>query len=158
MTDIRILLVAAMLASGFTQTPAAPQVPVRKLSADREVLRADVAITTLAGVELDKLTAAKVIEHDSEVGRSEHVTVIVMALGCLRDAEGLCDASADVVVYRPDDTVHSQMNIISLATGRATTTLKLSADDVTGVYKVVANVRDLAAKRLARTERLFGVK
>ena len=30
--------------------------------------------------------------------------------------------------------------------------------DVTGVYRVVATVRDLRATRFAKTERLFGVK
>jgi hypothetical protein len=29
---------------------------------------------------------------------------------------------------------------------------------VTGIYKVVATVRDLQATRFAKTERLFGVK
>ena len=81
-----------------------------------------------------------------------------MALGCQRDEQGLCDASADVVAFKPDDSIHSEMKIISLATGRATATLKLSPDDVTGVYKVVATVRDLAAKRFSKSERLFGVK
>ena len=132
MTDIKVLLVAAMLASGFTQTPAPPQVPVRKLSADREVLRADVAITTLAGVELDKLTAAKVIEHDSEVGRSEHVTVIVMALGCLRDAEG------------HPVTAHSLNPVPLVLIGRATGGLRLTDGVLADVAPTLLSFTDIA--------------
>jgi hypothetical protein len=36
--------------------------------------------------------------------------------------------------------------------------LKIDADAPTGVYRVVARVRDLAARRFATVERQFGVK
>ena len=38
------------------------------------------------------------------------------------------------------------------------TLLALTPTDVTGVYTVIATVRDPEARRVARSERLFGVK
>ena len=61
-------------------------------------------------------------------------------------------------LYKPDGTVHSELKNINLSTHRGSAILKLSMDDVTGIYKVVATVRDLQAQRFAKTERLFGVK
>jgi hypothetical protein len=148
--------VAAVIIGLSTGLPQ--DVPVRKLSAERETLRAVVAISTLPPAELEKIPAATEVEHDSEVSRSELVTVVVMAPGCQADAQGGCNASADVVAYKPDGTVHSELKGISLSSYRGSALLRLATDDVTGVYKVVATVRDLRATRFARTERLFGVK
>ena len=60
--------------------------PQQSLSAKREVLQAVVAITTLPAAELTSVPAAKEIEHDSEVARSEAVTVVVTIQGCQPDA------------------------------------------------------------------------
>jgi hypothetical protein len=147
------LLLIGVLAFGSTQ-----DVPVRKLSAEREVLRAVVAITTMPPTELDKIPVSKEIEHDSEVSRSELVMVVVMAPGCKGDAQGACNATADVVTYKPDGSIHSELKNINLSSHRGSAILKLAPDDMTGVYKVVATVRDLQATRFAKTERLFGVK
>jgi len=147
------LLLIAALVFGSTQ-----DVPVRKLSSEREVLRAVVAITTMPPSELEKIPVSKEIEHDSEVSRSELVMVVVMAPGCKPNPQGECDATADVVTYKPDGSVHSELKNINLASHRGSAILKLASDDVTGIYKVVATVRDLQATRFAKTERLFGVK
>lgn len=149
------LLLIAALALG--RVPA-QDIPVRKLSAEREVLRAVAAITTMPPSELEKAPPMKEIEHDSEVSRSELVMVVVMAPGCQPNPTHECNASADVVTYKPDGTVHSELKNISLSTHRGSAILKLSMDDVTGIYKIVATVRDLQAQRFAKTERLFGVK
>ena len=150
---MRTLLLIGVLIFGSTQ-----DVPVRKLSAEREVLRAVVAITTMPPSELDKIPVTKEVEHDSEVSRSELVMVVVMAPGCKGNAQGECEATADVVIYKPDGSVHSELKNISLKSHRGSAILKLASDDVTGIYKVVATVRDLTATRFAKTERLFGVK
>jgi hypothetical protein len=159
-----ILAPILALSLGVAQTPA-PQTPppgtpppAQSLSAKREVLQAVVAITTLPAAEVKAIPAAKAIEHDSEVARSEAVTVVVTIQGCQADATGVCNATADVVAYKPDGSVHSEMKAITLAAGRGTAALKLAPADVTGVYKVVATVRDLNARRFGKTERLFGVK
>jgi hypothetical protein len=154
---ILLTLVALGLGIGQNPPPSAPM-PQQSLSAKREVLKAVVAITTLPAADLKAVPAAKEIEHDSEVARSEAVTVVVTIQGCQADATGACNASADVVAYKPDGSIHSEMKGITLAGSRGTATLKLAPDDVTGVYKVIATVRDLNAKRFGKTERLFGVK
>ena len=120
--------------------------PQQSLSAKREVLQAVVAITTLPAAYVKTVPAAKEIEHDSEVERSEPVTVVVTIQGCQPDAPRACNASADVVAYKPDGSVHSEMKGITLAGGRGTASLTLAPTDVTGVYKVIATVRDLTAK------------
>jgi hypothetical protein len=147
------LLLIAALTFGLLQ-----DVPVRKLSTEREVLRAVVAITTMPPGELDKIPVSKEIEHDSEVSRSELVLVVVMAPGCKTNEQHECNATADVVAYKPDGSVHSELKNINLATHRGSAILKLASDDVTGVYKIVATVRDLGGQHFAKTERLFGVK
>ena len=152
-----LLSAAIILALGQTQPPGTP-VPQQSLSDKREVLRSEVAISTLPAADLTSMPATKTIEHDSEVDRSEAVTVIVTIQGCQKDAKGACNASADVVAYKPDGSVHSEMKNITLASGRGTAALKLTPSDATGVYKVIATVRDLTAKRFGKTERLFGVK
>ena len=143
------------LAIAFLQAPSATQ---PALGDKRNVLRAVAAITTLPAAEVLKTAAATEIEHDSEVARSELVTVVVTIQGCQSNTAGECQATADVVAYKPDGTVHSEMKNIALPNGRGTATLKLAPGDVTGVYKVEATVRDPIARRVAKSERLFGVK
>lgn len=154
---MKILLTLTVFGFGLGQTqPATAPMPQQSLSERREVLRSVVAITTLSASNLASIP--KEVEHDSEVARSEAVTVVVMSQGCQKSANGACNASADVVVYKPDGSVHSEMKNVNLSTGRGTTTLTLAPTDITGVYKVIATVRDLNANRFGKTERLFGVK
>jgi hypothetical protein len=140
----------------LTQTPAPAQTPPQT-SMKRDLLQAEIAISTLPDAKVREQVAARVLEHDSEVGRDETVTAIVRVNGCQADAQG-CKTSADVIVYRPDGSVLSETKNVDLPNGRATVPVKLSAADVTGVYKVVARVRDLNARRFGTIERLFGVK
>lgn len=144
-----------VLVVSFLQAPSATQ---PSLGDKRSVLRAEAAITTLPAADVLKTPAATEIEHDSEVARTELVTVVVTIQGCQADAAAACQATADVVAHKPDGTVHSEMKNIALTHGRGTATLKLAPTDVTGVYKVEATVRDPIARRVAKAERLFGVK
>lgn len=159
---MKSLLLVLGFALATAQLPDKPSPtypsPQQSLSEKRQVLKAVVAITTRPLADLSSIPAAQEIEHDSEVERSEVVTVVVMVQDCQADTKGVCRASADVVAYKPDGSVHSEMKEINLGTGRGTATLKLAPNDVTGVYKVVATVRDLNARRFGKTERLFGVK
>ena len=145
----------SVLTVAFLQTTAPAQ---SSLSDKRAVLRAVVAITTLPPADVSKLAPAAEIDHDSEVARTEMVRVVVSIQGCQPSAAGACEATADVVASRPDGSVHSEMKAIALTTGRGLATLSLKPDDVTGVYKVEATVRDPNARRVAKAERLFGVK
>ena len=139
-------------------TLALPATALAQSAAKPAGLQAEVAITTWTEGQIREQIGAKVLEHDSEVARDESVTAMVRIRGCQADAKGVCRASADVVVYRPDGSVLSETKGIDLARSHGTAAIKLSATDVTGVYRVVATVRDLNARRFGTTERLFGVK
>lgn len=117
-----------------------------------------VAIWTRPVAELSTIPLTTEIDHDSEVARGETVTVVVTLQGCQADAAGVCRASADIVTNKPDGTMHSESKNVALTTGRGTVALVLVPADVTGVYTVVATVRDPEARRVSRSERLFGVK
>jgi hypothetical protein len=122
------------------------------------VWQGSVAIWTRPIAELSTIPVTTEIDHDSEVARDETVTVVVTLQGCQVDAAGVCRATADIVTSRPDGTMHSETRNVALTAGRGTATLALVPADVTGVYTVVATVRDPEARRVSRTERLFGVK
>jgi hypothetical protein len=62
------------------------------------------------------------------------------------------------VVYRPDGSVFSEAKNVELVGGRGTVAIAFSPSDATGVYKIVATVRDLNARRFGSAERFFGVK
>jgi len=140
------------------QAPPPPEIQLRPLSEKRDVLRAEVAATTLAVADIRKVPASQSIEHDSEVSRGEAVTLVVTVQGCQPDAAGACNASADFTTYKPDGTVHSEAKNVTIDGGRATTALTLAATDPTGIYRVLATVRDVGARRVSKVERLFGVK
>lgn len=141
------------LVLGLVMVPLA--LSAQGLSQKREVMKSEILVTTLPAAEIK---AAKTLEHDSEVAKSEAVTVVVTLPSCEKDVRGACNASADVVAYTPDGKVHSEMKGVPLNDGRGTVALKLAPTDASGVYKVVATVRDLNARRFGTTERLFGVK
>ena len=114
-------------------------------------------ITTLAPDAIVQ-AATPALEHDTEVDRSESITIVLSIAACDKGEVGRCNASADLVAYKPDGTVHSEMKNVSLNSLRATAPLKLSASDQTGLYKIVATVRDLNASRFGTAERVFSVK
>jgi hypothetical protein len=143
-------LVALIAAVGLLQLPPA------SLSEKRQTLRPVVLISTLSPADL--ATQATTLEHDTEVSRSETITIVLTIPDCEKGANAACNTSADLVTYKPDGTVHSEVKNVSLNNRRVTTPLKLAAGDPTGLYKVVATVRDLNARRLANAERIFGVK
>jgi hypothetical protein len=117
-----------------------------------------VAIWTRPVAELSTIPLTTEIDHDSEVARGETVIVVVTLQGCQADAAGVCRATADILTNKPDGTIHSETKGVALTTGRGTATLALVPADVTGVYTVIATVRDPEARRVSRSERLFGVK
>ena len=135
---------------------AAPLNPAAQETVEkRDAMKPEVLITTLPAAEIK---AAKTLEHDTEVAKNEAVTVVVILPACQKDSHGACNASADIVAYAPDGAVHSELKSVSLNEGRGMTSLRLAPGDPTGVYKVVATVRDLNARRFGKAERLFGVK
>jgi hypothetical protein len=141
--------VALIAALGLIQTQPT-------LSQKRESLQPVVLVTTRPAAEVAKEPST--LEHDTEVARGEAVTVVLTIPACEKGANGVCNASADLVTYRPDGTVHSEVKNMSLNDRRVTAPLKLNQNDATGLYRVVATVRDLNARRFASAERIFGVK
>ena len=154
---MNLVLLVSLLALSLGQTPA-PAAPPPSLTQNRDVLQAVAALTTLPAAEIGKLPATSAIEHDTEVARNDALIIVVTIQNCEKDAAGSCRASADVATYKPDGSVHSETKNVSLTGGRGTAALKLAADDVTGLYRIVATVRDPNARRVAVTERIFGVK
>jgi hypothetical protein len=147
-------VVAALLTLGLVQASASQSTPSQK----RQVLQPQVLVTTLSADEVMKQTASTAIEHDTEVSRHEPLTIVLTIAECEKGENGMCNASADVVAHKPDGSVHTQLKNVSLNNRRATAALTLSPGDPTGLYKVVATVRDLNARRFGTAERIFGVK
>jgi hypothetical protein len=129
------------------------------LTGQMQRLQSEVLISTLAAEDLTREIAAEngVIEHMSEVARDGPVAAVVRTTGCQKAGE-VCKVNADVVVYAPDGSVFHDAKRLDLPKGRAAVPLKLDASAPTGVYRVVATIRDLAARRFATVERQFGVK
>jgi hypothetical protein len=134
-----------------------PTTPPQSLSQSREVLKPEVLITTMSAAEIAKADPAA-LEHDTEVARSETLTVVVGIAACETNEAGSCNASADVVAYKPDGSVHSEVKHLPLGGRRATAPLRLTPNDAPGLYRVVATVRDLNGRRFSTAERIFGVK
>jgi hypothetical protein len=121
-------------------------------------LQPQVLITTLPPERVIGETITAPLEHDTEVSRGEAITIVVTIESCEKGAQGACDASADLAVYRADGSKHSEVKNLSLKSRRATAPLKLADSDATGLSTVVATVRDPAARRVGKAERIFGVK
>ena len=131
--------------------------PSQTLSQKREALQPEVFVTTMTPEELAR-AASTGLEHDTEVARSESITIVVTIAACEAGERGACNASADVVAYKPDGSIHTEVKNLGLNSRRATAPLPMTANDATGLYKVVATVRDLNARRFGKAERSFGVK
>lgn len=151
---IFLALIAALAAS--TTLPAQSGA----LSGSQEKLNSELLISTLSTKELTaRLEQADAkIEHVSEVARNTPVAAVLRVPGCQPDAQGTCRVNVDIVVKRPDGSVYSESKALDLPKGRAAIPLKFAADAPTGVYNVIATVRDLTARRFATVERKFGVK
>jgi hypothetical protein len=130
------------------------------LSSRINALQTEILITTLTTTELKTQleTDKGNIEHSSEVGRQGPVAAVVRVPGCQKDKDGVCKVSADIVVYRPDGTVHQEVKTLDLPQGRGALPLVFDGQAPTGVYKLVVTVRDLTTRRFATSERPFGVK
>ena len=154
------LIVIAALAASATATASSLQGQPGALSAQTQKLQSEVLITTLPVVDLTKQVTAEngTIEHESEVTRGEPVAAVVRTQGCEKDRAGACKVNADVVVYKPDGSVFHEVKMLDLPAGRGAVPLKVDAHAPTGVYRVVATIRDLAGRRFATVERQFGVK
>jgi hypothetical protein len=149
------LTVCIALTGGVAQQSGQPGA----LSSQTQRLQSELLISTLATPDLTREITAEngKIEHYSEVARGTPVAAVLRTSGCQRET-GSCKVNADIVVYRPDGSVFHEAKNLDLPQGRVAVPLKVDSQAVTGVYRVVATVRDLAARRFAKVERQFGVK
>jgi hypothetical protein len=150
-----LAVVAALVCWTAMASSASPQ---QTLSQKRAVLQPQLAITTATAGDLEKALAENTIEHTSEVSRSDRVTLVLTIEACQADPSGQCSASADVVTYAPDGSVHSELKGIDLSTRRATAVIAFAPDAAPGIYRAEATVRDMHARRFGKTERRFGLK
>lgn len=150
---------ALALTLGCLSIAAAHQGQPGALSGQTQQLQSEVLITSLATDDLAREIVAEngKIEHQSEVARGGPVAAVVRTSGCQREG-GSCKVNADVVVYRPDGSVFHEVKNLDLPQGRAAVPLNVDEQAPSGVYRVVATIRDLAARRFAKVERQFGVK
>jgi len=156
--EMRIVVVA-LASFSLSLTALATAAPAaQSLSEKREVLQPEVIISTRPAAEIAKLPVEQAMVHVSEVSRTDALIIVVSIKNCQADAKGLCNASADVTTYTAAGTIHDVAKGISLNTRRGTAVLNLTTADAPGLYKVVATVRDLNAKRFGTAERQFGVK
>ena len=89
------------------------------------------------------------------IGRGKPIVAFVYFTGCRADASGLCNASADFTILRPDGSVYESFSDRDLWKGKPAPpggTLRLSAeyvgviiepDDPLGRYEVRVSVHDL---------------
>ena len=151
---------AAALALALTSTLSAQAGQPGALSGQAEKLQSEIIITILPPAELrtEIMSDTGKFDHKSEVSRGGPVAAVIVTRGCERDAKGACNVNADVVIYKPDGTVFHEAKNLTLPAGRVAVPLTVDAKTPTGVYRVVAIIRDLPARRFATVERQFGVK
>lgn len=154
------LALAAVLVTTLTVTLGAQTGQPGPLSSQLPNLQSEIIITILPAAELKTqiMSEKGTFEHKSEVARGGPVAAVLVTRGCEKDAKDTCNMNADVVVYKPDGTVFHEAKNLTLPAGRAAVPLTFDAKAPTGVYNVVATIRDLTARRFGSVERKFGVK
>ncbi|MCA1583205.1 MAG: hypothetical protein LC791_00040 [Acidobacteria bacterium] len=80
--------------------------------------------------------------------------------GCDPGDSGRCQVTVQYTVYGPDGNVYRTAEARPAEMGKPAPSLHLTfADtDVVGLYRAVTIVRDATAKRMVRSERVFGLR
>jgi hypothetical protein len=153
---MRIVFVSLLLALSTTLSAQQPGA----LSSQTGKLQSELIITILPAADLRTqiMSETGTFEHKSEITRGGPVAAVVRTKACEKDAAGACKVNADIVVYKPDGSVFHEAKNMDLPSGRAAVPLTFDAKATTGVYKVIAMVRDLTGRRFETVQREFGVK
>jgi hypothetical protein len=138
-----------------TSPPAGAQASVATSPLLAEIL---ISASSIANLPRNIGAEKGSIDHRSEVARGGPVSAVVWTSGCQKDPGGSCSVQADLVVYAPDGSVFHDAKNLDVSQGGAAVALTVDARAPTGVYRVVAFVRDLASRRFTKLERQFGVK
>lgn len=145
-----ILLLAGISAAGAAAQAAPPALELELVVATRDDDRLRQWASGSPGVSLETVT---------EVRASETATAQARIRGCQPDARGRCALTIQYVATGPDGQTLARLPAQAVEAGAPPPALRLTFSDAnpTGLYTVVAMVRDLNAKRMVRTERIFGL-
>ncbi len=95
----------------------------------------------------------------TEVRPGTAALAIARVRGCLVDG-GRCNVNVDYTIYKPDGSVFRELKLQPVEQGKTVPSLRftLTATDPAGLYRVVATIRDLTARRTQRPERIFSLR
>jgi hypothetical protein len=147
-------LIAAALVASMGQTPPS----ARQASA----LQSELIVATREDDTLKQWTewrAGVTLETVTELRPGTPAFAIARVSGCLVDG-GRCNVSIDYTIYRPDGTMFKELKLQPVEQGKTAPSLRftLAATDPPGLYRVVATIRDLHARRTQRPERILGLR
>lgn len=96
----------------------------------------------------------------TEVKPDQLVTAQARVRGCLPGPSGRCDATVQYVITGPDGQTFREEAARPVEEGKPAPALRFTParTDQAGLYKVVVVVRDAHARRIVRTERIFGLR
>ena len=153
-TRLITLALALPLIGAMGQTPPS----ARQASA----LQSELIVATRDDDTLRQWTewrAGATLETVTELRPETPAFAIARVSGCLAEG-GRCNVSLDYTIYRPDGTVFKELKLQPVEQGKTVPSLRftLTATDPPGLYRVVATIRDLHARRTQRPERIFGLR
>jgi len=154
MIRLLALMLALPLTTGLAQTPPsmrqASNLQSDLIVATREDDTLRAWLEGRAGVTLDTVT---------ELRPDTPALAIARVSGCLADA-GRCRVNVDYTIYKPDGSVYRELKLQPVEEGKTVPSLRftLTASDPPGLYRVVATIRDLNARRTQRPERIFSLR
>lgn len=88
------------------------------------------------------------------VKRNETITVVLVFRGCKADSKGMCNATFDCSVLRPDKNIYADLKDVELWVNKpapsedqielsfGNISIQIEPDDPLGVYEVVVKVKD----------------
>lgn len=128
----------------------------------KSVLDSDIVVATQDDPALRawaEWRAGATFETVTELRPGAPAFAIARVTGCMVEY-GKCNVNVDYTIYRPDNSVYKELKLQAVENGQLAPRLNftLGAADPAGLYRVVATVRDLNARRTQRPERLFSLR
>jgi hypothetical protein len=109
------------------------------------------------------------ISHTGVFSKQESFTAFIVFSGCAPDESKNCDVSVTYKIYNPDDSVYGELPTAKLYTGQIYPkpylnlganhlTLTFKDSDLSGQYRIIAQVTDNNAQVTVNLEREFSMK